>query len=203
MNFFCQRKNRLAGLMILFFAIGLPVRADAHLVTTGLGPVYDGMEHMLLSPEQWIMIVGLAFLAGLNGPAAGRAVLFSFPFAWLAGGCAGLLILRPLPSLVPAAALLIVGGLLAADLKVLRNLMAIIAVVLGFLQGYLNGVSFGATHGITLILLGGSIVAFAVVALGAGLVVGVQGWRRVVVRVAGSWMAAIGILLAGWMIRKP
>jgi hydrogenase/urease accessory protein HupE len=81
--------------------------------------------------------------------------------------------------------------------------MAIMAVVLGFLQGYLNGVSFGAAHGITLILLGGSIVAFAVVALGAGLIVGVQGWRRVVVRVAGSWMAAIGILLAGWMIRKP
>jgi hydrogenase/urease accessory protein HupE len=202
-NFFCQRKNRLSGLMVLFFAIGLPIRADAHLVTTGLGPVYDGMEHMLLSPEQWIMIVGLAFLAGLNGPGAGRAVLFSFPFAWLAGGCAGYFIRLALPSLIPALTLLIVGGLLAADLKVLRNLMAIIAVVLGFLQGYLNGVSFGATQGIILILLGGSIVAFAVVALGAGLIVGVQGWRRIVVRVAGSWMAAIGILLAGWMIRKP
>jgi hydrogenase/urease accessory protein HupE len=202
-NFFGRRKNWLMGLAILLFAIGLPIRAAAHLVTTGLGPVYDGMEHMLLSPEQWIMIAGLALLAGLNGPSAGRAVLFSFPVAWLAGGGAGHFIQRPLPALTPALTLLIVGGLVAADLKVLRNFLPIIAMALGFLQGYLNGVSFGAANGIILILLGTAIVSFVIVALGAGLVVGVQGWRRIVVRVAGSWMAAIGILLAGWAIRKP
>ena len=203
MNFFCRRKSWLTPLTVLSFAVGLPLRAEAHLVTTGLGPVYDGMEHMLLSPEQWLMIAGLAFLAGLNGPAAGRAVLFSFPFAWLVGGCLGHFIRQPLPPLIPALTLLIVGGLLAADLKVPRNFMAIIASALGFVQGYLNGVSFGATNGITLILVGASIVAFVMVALGAGWVVGVRGWQRMVVRVAGSWMAAIGILLAGWIIRKP
>jgi hydrogenase/urease accessory protein HupE len=202
-KFFGQRKNWFTGLAFLFFAVGLPLRAQAHLVTTGLGPVYDGMEHMLLSPEQWIMIAGLALLAGLNGPPAGRAVLFSFPVAWLAGGCAGHLIQWPMPSLMPAMALLMVGGLVAADLKALRNFVPVIAMVLGFLQGYVNGASFGAANGITLTLLGTAIVAFVIVALGAGLVVGVQGWRRIVVRVAGSWMAAIGILLAGWMIRKP
>ena len=203
MNCSRQRKGRLTALVFLLFAIGLPCHANAHLVTTGLGPVYDGMEHMLLSPEQWIMIAGLAFLAGLNGPAAGRTVLFTFPFAWLAGGCAGHSIQQPLPPLVPALTLVMIGGLVAADLKVLRNIVAVIAVVLGFLQGYLNGISFGTSNGITLILLGAAIVAFVIVALGAGLVVNVQGWRRIVVRVAGSWMAAIGILLAGWMIRKP
>ena len=203
MKFFGQRKNRVTGLAFLFFAIGLPIRAQAHLVTTGLGPVYDGMEHMLLSPEQWIMIAGLALLAGLNGPSTGRAVLFSFPVAWLAGGWAGYFIQQPLPALMPAMTLLIVGGLVAADLKVLRNVVPVIATVLGSFQGYLNGVSFGAANGITLVLLGTAIVAFVIVALGAGLVVGVQGWRRIAVRVAGSWMAAIGILLAGWMIRKP
>jgi len=197
-----QRRSGLGELAFLFFAIGLPVRADAHLVTTGLGPVYDGMEHMLLSPEQWIMVAGLAFLAGLNGPAAGRAVLFSLPTAWLAGGYVGHSIPLALPPLMPALTLLMVGALVAADLKVVRHFVVIISAVLGFLQGYLNGVSFDATNGITLILLGTSIVAFVIVALGAGLVVGVQGWRRIFVRVAGSWMAAIGILLAGWTIRK-
>jgi hydrogenase/urease accessory protein HupE len=160
------------------------------------------MEHMLLSPEQWIMVTGLALLAGLNGPATGRAVLFLFPCAWLAGGCAGHLIQMTLPSLVPAVALVFVGGLVAADLKAAKSFVVIIAGMLGFSQGYLNGVSFGETGGVTLILLGSSIVASVIVALGAGLVVGVQGWRRVVVRVAGSWMAAVGILLAGWTIRK-
>ena len=202
MNFFCQRRHWLAGPALLLFIIGLPVRADAHLVTTGLGPVYDGMEHMLLSPDQWIMVAGLALLAGLNGAPVGRAVLFSFPIAWLAGGCAGHFIREALPPLVPAAALLIVGGLVAADLRAVGNRVAIIAVVLGFIQGYLNGASFGITNGITLILLGACIIAFIILTLGAGLVVGVQGWRRIVVRVAGSWIVAIGILLAGWTIRK-
>ena len=203
MNFSCQRKCWLTALAFLFLVIGVPIRAGAHLVTTGLGPVYDGMEHMLLSPEQWMMIAGLALLAGLNGPPASRAVLFSFPVAWLVGGCAACFIQRPLPSLIPAMTLLLVGGLMAADLKVLRNFVPGIALALGFLQGYLNGTSFGAASGVTLILLGTAVVAFVIVALGAGLVVGVQGWRRIVVRVAGSWMAAIGILLAGWALRKP
>lgn len=203
MNFFSRPTNRFTRLAFLFFAVALPIRVEAHLVTTGLGPVYDGMEHLLLSPEQWIMIAGLAFLAGLSGPPAGRAILFSFPVTWLAGGCAGHLIQQPLPALMPALTLLMVGGLVAADLKVLRKFVTVIAMGLGFLQGYLNGVSFGAAPGITLTLLGTAIVAFVIVALGAGLVVGAQGWRRMVVRVTGSWMAAIGILLAGWMIRKP
>jgi len=199
---FCQRRRRLAWAAALFFIIGLPVGADAHLVTTGLGPVYDGMEHMLLSPEQWIMVAGLAFLAGLNGPAAGRVVLFSLPAAWLAGGCTGHFIPLALPPLLPAMALLIVGGLVAADLKAVRHLVVGVSAGLGFLQGYLNGVSFGAANGTTFMLMGTSIVGFVIVALGAGFVVGAQGWRRIAIRVAGSWMAAVGILLAGWTIRK-
>lgn len=98
---------------------------------------------------------------------------------------------------------MIVGGLVAADLKAGRNIVAAIAVGLGFLQGYLNGVSFSAVDGAPLALLGASVAAFVIVALGAGLVVNAGGWRRMVVRVAGSWMAAIGILLVGWTIRKP
>lgn len=202
MNFPWPQKRWLTGLVFLVLAIGLPVRVEAHLVTTGLGPVYDGMEHMLLSPEQWIMIAGLSFLAGLNGPSAGRAVLFLLPGAWLAGGCLGHFIPRTLPPLLPAVTLLVVGGLVAADLKSVRNFVAVIAGMLGFLQGYLNGVSFGATDGISLMLLGTAMAVFVIVALGAALVVDVRGWRRMVVRVAGSWMAAIGILLAGWTIRK-
>ncbi len=189
--------------MFLFLAIGLPIRAGAHLVTSGLGPVYDGMEHMMLSPEQWIMVAGLGLLAGMSGPATGRSVLFLFPGAWLLGGGAGYFLQFALSPLFSAAALMIVGGLVAADLKAGRNIVAAIAVGLGFLQGYLNGVSFSAVDGAPLALLGASVAAFVIVALGAGLVVNAGGWRRMVVRVAGSWMAAIGILLVGWTIRKP
>ena len=34
------------------------------MVSTGLGPVYDGVAHFALSPEQYVPIVGAALLAG-------------------------------------------------------------------------------------------------------------------------------------------
>ena len=43
---------------------------------------------------------------------------------------------------------------------------------------------------------------FVLVALAAGLVVALRTpWTRIAVRVAGSWIAAIGLLLLGWSFR--
>ena len=69
----------------------LPRSASAHLVTTGLGPVYDGITHVLMSPDDLVPIIALALLAGLNGPAAGRSALFGLTGAWLVGGIFGVL----------------------------------------------------------------------------------------------------------------
>ena len=56
-----------------------PGAAHAHLVTTGLGPVYDGISHLFLSFDDLLPVVAMALLAGLNGPAAGRRALFTLP----------------------------------------------------------------------------------------------------------------------------
>jgi urease accessory protein len=70
------------------------------------------------------------------------------------------------------------------------------------LHGALNrGVLTQAGLGV----LGGAGVAcavFGVVSLGAGLVVSLQHpWTRVAIRVAGSWIAATGLLMLGWGLR--
>ena len=39
----------------------------AHLIETGLGPVYDGIAHFALTPEDLIPALALAVLAGLRG----------------------------------------------------------------------------------------------------------------------------------------
>src|SRR5262249_7727204 len=64
-----------------------PWRTEAHLVTTGLGPVYDGMGHFLVTPEDLLPVLTLALWAGLRGAGAGRRVLGLFPSAWFVGGC--------------------------------------------------------------------------------------------------------------------
>jgi hypothetical protein len=88
--------------------------AEAHLITTGLGPIYDGVAHFVLTPEDVIPVVGLAFLAGLRGPALGRWALFILPAFWLVGGAAGMAIARPANEFAAAISLLVVGGLVAA-----------------------------------------------------------------------------------------
>jgi hypothetical protein len=43
---------------------------------------------------------------------------------------------------------------------------------------------------------------FVVVALAAAMVVAIRApWGRIAVRVAGSWIVAIGLLLLGWTLR--
>ena len=67
-----ERRPRIA----LFAAmLSMPAIARAHLTDTGLGPIYDGIAHLLLSFDDLLPVVALALLAGLNGARAGRIVL--------------------------------------------------------------------------------------------------------------------------------
>ena len=191
--------------MRLVFALllALPSVAWAHLATTGLGPVYDGITHLLLSPDDLVPVLAMAMLAGLNGPAAGRRTLFALTLAWLAGGLAGFAFGQPvIPGALTLVSFLVLGVLVALDRRLSPAVVAAIAVVLGLLHGWLNGagIAGSAREALALAGIGGTI--FVIVALGAALVVTVAcGWRRIAVRVAGSWVAAVGLLMLGWSLR--
>ena len=58
-----------------------PGQASAHLVNSGLGPFYDGVAHLFVTPEDVLAVVALSLLAGLGGKPCGRAVLFVLPAA--------------------------------------------------------------------------------------------------------------------------
>jgi hydrogenase/urease accessory protein HupE len=181
----------------------LPTPAHAHLVTTGLGPLYDGISHLFLSFEDLLPVVALALLAGLNGPKAGRLALFVVPAAWLLGGLAGFTNGSPLlPGTVTAGSFLLLGGLTAADRRLPTNGVSALAAVLGLLHGWLNGAGIAEAGRVALGLVGIVGAVFVVVALLAAFVVWLRPpWTRIAVRVAGSWIAAIGLLLLGWGLR--
>jgi hypothetical protein len=63
--------------------------AQAHLVDTGFGAYYDGLAHVVLTPADLLVVLGLALLAGQRGAGVARTVLFILPLAWLAGGFVG------------------------------------------------------------------------------------------------------------------
>ncbi|TMQ57292.1 MAG: hypothetical protein E6K72_03800 [Candidatus Eisenbacteria bacterium] len=157
---------RRAALAVVLATFLLPARADAQLVTTGLGPVYDGIGHLLTTPEDLVPALALALYAGLRGPRAGRRALFLLPPAWFLGGLVGLR--SPMTIAFPLAAI-------------------------SFLAGADSGVRG---------LIGIAVALFVVVALAAALVVALERpWKRIAARVAGSWIAAVGLLLLGWRLR--
>jgi hydrogenase/urease accessory protein HupE len=192
------------GAILAVFALLLASRADAHLVTTGLGPVYDGIGHLLLTPEDLVPILALALYAGLRGARAGRLALFVLPVAWLVGGLLGLRFSGAATAAapIPALSFILLGLLVAADAKLPDGVVAALAGGLGLVHGFLNGPALAGTGPGALGLFGIAVVAFMVIALASALVVSLKApAARIAVRVAGSWIAAIGLLLLGWAFR--
>jgi urease accessory protein len=187
-------------------ALLTPGLAQAHLVVTGMGPVYDGVTHFALSPEDSLPVVALAFYAGLRGPQHSRVLLAALPLAWFAGGlvmCLSGANLPPtlLPSLT-AALFLGAGGLLASNLSLSPRLCALAAIALGLIRGAADLAGAPATGSSVLNLLGMCASVFALFALAVSVTLPLQRfWMIVAARVAGSWVAAAGLLLAGWIIR--
>lgn len=191
--------NRVLITAAVFFT--WPTKASAHLVTTGLGPVYDGIGHLVMTPEDLIPVLALALFAGLRGAAQGRLALFCLPLAWFVGGLFGVSI-EGLPTLpIPIISIFILGILVAADINLSPKWFTAIVLAVGIVHGTLNGVALKEGAGI-LGLIGIMAASFVFIALVSAFVVSLEkAWARIVVRVAGSWMAATGILMFGWLIR--
>jgi hydrogenase/urease accessory protein HupE len=192
---------KLRALSLLAFgALAAASPASAHLVTTGLGPFYDGITHLAVSPTDLMAVIALGLLAGLGGPVRARAVIATLPAAWLIGGLVGLLASEELIlPLVLALALLLLGVLVAADARLPRIVAALLAAAAGLVFGGLNGTALSAAGGGWLGLVGIVAVASVILFLLSAAAVSARApWQRIVVRVAGSWIAAIAILLLGW-----
>jgi urease accessory protein len=185
------------GMGLACFFLG-PISAHAHLVQTGFGTFYDGVAHVFLTPADLLLVVGLALLAGSSGPAAARSMLFALPSAWFIGALAGSAI--PIGNSFQSLTTFsfgLAGVLVALNVKLPRTWLIGLAEVSGLIHGFANDApkdwlcSAGATTAI-----------FSLITLLAALVVSLRAyWARITVRVAGSWIAATGLLMLGWLAR--
>ena len=177
--------------------------AQAHLMTSGFGPFYDGLAHPLLSPEDLLPALAVILLAGLGGARQGRCVLATLPLAWLAGMAGGWAIGLPgVPAWLTAVATAAIGALVASDVRLPLTLVVAIAAALGALHGYDNGRDLAATTGALVAILGIASSLFATTSLVAGQVTVLKApWARLAVRIGGSWIAAVGLLMFGWSMR--
>jgi hydrogenase/urease accessory protein HupE len=155
-------------------------------------------------PGDLIPALALALFAGLRGARHGREALFVLPGAWLLGGLVG----RSITTMNGHAVLsglwfLVLGGLLAANAKLSVRATTVLAGLVGLYHGTWNGSGMGHSTFATITPMGLVSAVFVLVALGAAFVAQLRAeWARIAVRVAGSWIAASGLLLLGWAARR-
>jgi urease accessory protein len=184
--------------------------AQAHLMNSGFGAFYDGLAHPLISPEDLLPAVAMALLAGLSGIRHGRFVLAALPSAWLAGMAVGAgmaaewaIGLPVVPAWLNAGVTVLLGALVASDRRLPPAAVITLASALGALRGFDNGLGLAATTGGILAIAGIGCSLFAVVSLLAGQVAVLRAqWARLAVRISGSWIAAVGLLMLGWSVRS-
>jgi hydrogenase/urease accessory protein HupE len=159
--------------------------------------------HFLMTPEDLVPALALALLAGLRGAAYGRRASFTLPVAWLVGSLFGLTAAATTGSAVLSSLwFLLLGGLVIADAKLPLSAMTALAALFGLVHGYFNGTGMGQSGFAVVALLGLTSGVFVLIVLAAAFVVQLRAqWARIAVRVAGSWIAASGLLMLGWSFR--
>jgi hydrogenase/urease accessory protein HupE len=199
-----RTQSRKLQVPIPVVLLALPGAAHAHLVTSGLGPFYDGALHLLLSPADMLGLAAAALLAGRNGQAVARLTVLVMPLCWLLAGVVGMqLEMAADLGWLSVASFMLLGILVAADARMPAVAVAGLAGAFAGLQGLVNGSTL-ATIGAGATSLGGMVLTvLLLVLLTSAAVTGLQAfWARVAVRVAGSWVAAAGLMMLGWLLQS-
>jgi len=189
------------GLLFAATSIFSPSIALAHLVNSGLGPVYDGALHLLLSPGDLLGLVAFALLSGLRGASTGRMTVVGMSLAWLLAGLVGLNLSNvPGMQLLVVVSLILPGAMVASDVQLPPAWIGVLAGLYGALHGLLNGAALSAIGAGATALLGIVMTVLLTNLLISAAVVPLQNAAsRIAVRVLGSWVAAVGILMFGWL----
>jgi hydrogenase/urease accessory protein HupE len=176
--------------------------AEAHLVTTGLGPVYDGISHFLVSPEDLVPVLVMALLAGQCGPETARRVLLALPASWLVGGLVAFVAPPAPPTELTGLIFILLGGLVAAHLRPPVAAVIALASVLGLFKGFINGSAISSARADMVSLLGIVATVFVATALVAAAAIAIT-WppAKIAFRVLGSWTTATGVLLLALSLR--
>ena len=178
-----------------------PLLASAHPLK-GVSDFYAGMLHPLISLDFVLPAIALALLAGQQRRDAAIAALGTFPVALLAGASIPAAFHLSLSSLLDAAGwfgptLMSVAGLcVAASLRGPAVAVAALFTMFGFLLGFTQGSEITPPMSAPKFILGVGCCGLILTAYGIGLVRRLRRpWTHIAVRVAGSWVAAAGLMV--------
>jgi urease accessory protein len=195
MKLLCIKRIASSAGLALLILLCLPAAVAAHPMK-GVGDFYSGMLHPLTALEFLLSWIALALFAGQQGRKAALLTLAIFPFALVLGASLGTVL--PSPAWLPVMNLVLIPILGLAVVLAISFPSAAIAslvAVVGLLHGLANGAEITPVSHWRFIP-GLATIAVLVLAYGIGLVRSLhKPWTRIAVRVAGSWIAAAGMMV--------
>jgi len=175
-----------------------PASAFAHPMK-GVGDFYAGMLHPLTTVETVLPLIALSLLAGQQRRETAINIIAAFPASLALGAL--LIAIRPLPAWLGTFELLMtaVAGLLIAWARPFPRWIPIaLSVLIGLAIGWSNGAELTSDISALRFVAGLAIVGLLATTYGTGLVRRFRmEWAQIAVRVVGSWLAAVGILVFG------
>ena len=187
-------------------ALGLPGGAQAHTPIQGMGEVGSGLLHPLLTPPHLLLLVALGFLLGQQRPLRLGRPVGSFAvgtglglLATTTGAVHG--VLTPVLMLLALPIAVLVAAAWPTPLAVRLVLCAAAALALGLDSGVDPG-TLAIPAAKTLAATAVSLVLCVVNVAFYVSLLPPRPWAQIGVRIIGSWIVAIALLMLAFALRR-
>jgi hydrogenase/urease accessory protein HupE len=184
-----------------------PETAWAHGSIPGMQGLYWGMLHPFTSGPQLLALFGLSLAIQQRLPTS-EGVLIAFLAGSIAGSIGAALGITPGDPDMPMTVFAFIMGILTASaLRLPSPLLLTAGGMGGLLSGYLSWPDPGSASGMVMSALGGIVGSAVIIIFVAGVIELVRlkagwAWLPIGVRVAGSWVAAISVMLGALLFRN-
>lgn len=176
----------------------------AHDSVMGLTGLPAMLLHPLVTPEQLLGLAAAGLLAGQRGRNGWGAAPIGL-LVGLAASFAYLYLWAPFarPAVLPLLAAGLLGGLAAWGARLPLVVLASAGIGLGFALG-MDTLSAAQTfaHALTMLVATALATAAMLSLAGWGLARLERGWQRIALRVAGSWIAAVAVMVLALLVYR-
>lgn len=188
----------LAGLV-------LPGLAHAHSAVAGMNSFYAGLLHPLLTLPHVLVLLGLGIWLGQHPPLRLKTPMLAY-----ATGCAAALLLTTRIAMPPSSQTAVVavalgcGLLVAASARLHIGLRATVAAVAAIAVALDSGVDGAPANLATALTLLGTWISTTVLVANIAYYTALcpqRPWVQIALRIAGSWMAAVSLLVLAFAFK--
>jgi urease accessory protein len=192
---------------MLFLLLAMPAHAQAHMTAPGMGDFISGLLHPWMTPTHVLILLSLGLWLGQHLPLrVGLPLKVFIPGAALGLALSTVHWFTFVPPPVLVAISLVAGTVVALKARLSGPSAAVLLAVAALAIGLDSGVETGTGFTVFKTLLG-TWVSLGIGLLNLGYYVSLASdrkkkWISIGIRVAGSWIVAISLLMLAFALRK-